>query len=184
MPWATLAYKAGLTHKFCWLTRLGLTSVVTKRTFPGPGASSLIDIATAGDGSLVFVTDNNQLVKLLPETTPPSPPTVGPLTLLAPTYNCATGAITFNTSGGDGNTHQFSAAHPGIARSAPTSKLIQAPLSRVCALTPNPFPITATQSGNWLSAISSTWPPTATPIPHHHPLLPNGWPSRPACTHL
>ena len=38
-----------------------------------------------------------------PPVTPPGPPpTGGALTLLAPTYDCVTGAITFNTSGGDG----------------------------------------------------------------------------------
>ena len=46
-------------------------SVVASRIVPGPGASSLTDIATAGDGGLVYVTDNNQLVKLQPETTSP-----------------------------------------------------------------------------------------------------------------
>ena len=48
-------------------------TTIAKRIFPGPGESSLTDIATAGDGSLVFVTDNNQLVKLSPEATPPLP---------------------------------------------------------------------------------------------------------------
>jgi len=33
-----------------------------------------------------------------------SPPIVGALQLIAPTYNCATGAFTFNTTGGDGTT--------------------------------------------------------------------------------
>ena len=45
-------------------------AVVASRVFPGPGESRLTDIATAGDGSLVFVTDNNQLVKLQPEAQP------------------------------------------------------------------------------------------------------------------
>jgi hypothetical protein len=87
-------------------------SVVATRAFPGPGASSLTDIATAGDGSLVFVTSNNQLVKLQPEAAPPTPPTGGPLALLAPTYDCVTGAITFNTSGGNGSPIEYQA--PGI----------------------------------------------------------------------
>ncbi len=43
----------------------------------------------------------------------------GALQLLAPTYNCATGAITFNTSGGNGSTISFTA--PGIQRASATS---------------------------------------------------------------
>ena len=46
-------------------------------------------------------------------TTPPAsttpPATGGVLTMLAPAYNCATGAITFNTTGGDGTTIQYRA---------------------------------------------------------------------------
>ena len=90
----------------------GPLTTVAKRIFPGPGASSLIDIATAGDGSLVYVTNNNQLVKLQPEAITPNPPIGGSLALIAPTYNCATGAFTFNTSGGNGSPIEYQA--PGI----------------------------------------------------------------------
>lgn len=41
------------------------------------------------------------------------------LQLLAPTYNCATGAISFNTSGGNGSPITFTA--PGIQRASATS---------------------------------------------------------------
>lgn len=41
---------------------------------------------------------------------PPQPPVGGALALLAPTYNCSTGAITFTTSGGDGTPIEFMAA--------------------------------------------------------------------------
>jgi len=44
---------------------------------------------------------------------------VEPLQLLPPTYNCQTGAITFNTVGGDFSPITFAA--PGITRSSPTS---------------------------------------------------------------
>ena len=47
---------------------------------------------------------------ITPPTPPVTPPTGGSLALLAPTYNCTTGAITFNTSGGNGSTIDYSAA--------------------------------------------------------------------------
>ncbi|SFD35321.1 putative Ig domain-containing protein [Spirosoma endophyticum] len=40
----------------------------------------------------------------------PQPPLPGAFTLMAPTYNCSTGAITFNTSGGDGSPIEYQAA--------------------------------------------------------------------------
>jgi ELWxxDGT repeat protein len=40
----------------------------------------------------------------------PQPPLPGAFTLKAPTYNCSTGAITFNTSGGDGSPIEYQAA--------------------------------------------------------------------------
>ena len=43
----------------------------------------------------------------------PNPPTDNPLTLLAPTYDCTTGAFRFNTSGGNGTLIEYRAA-PGI----------------------------------------------------------------------
>ncbi|WP_020606497.1 T9SS type A sorting domain-containing protein [Spirosoma spitsbergense] len=119
-------------------------NVVSKRIFPGPGASSLINIATAGDGSLVFVTDNNQLVKLQPEaTTPPQPP-VGALTLTAPTYNCSTGAFTFNTSGGNGSPIEYMA--PGITGWTTNPNQFVDEGSRT-ALDVQPFTLTARQNG-------------------------------------
>ncbi len=125
-------------------------SVVASRTFPGPGASSLTDIATAGDGSLVFVTDNNQLVKLQPEAI--TQPPVGALTLTAPTYNCATGAITFNTSGGDATTIEYMA--PGITGWTTNPNQILDGCARTCADTP-PFIISARQSGKLVTYIWS-----------------------------
>jgi len=45
-----------------------------------------------------------------PPVTPPTPPTGGPSTVLAPAYDCATGAITFPTSGGNGSPVECAAA--------------------------------------------------------------------------
>ena len=66
-----------------------------------------------------------------------------PLRFIAPTYNCSTGAITFNTLGGDGSPITYSA--PGITRSSvfSNSGAVEEGLRR----DPKPIPITATQSG-------------------------------------
>jgi hypothetical protein len=116
-------------------------SVVASRTFPGPGQSHLTDIATAGDGSIVFVTDNNQLVKLQPE---PTTPIGGPLALTAPTYNCTTGAFTFNTSGGNGSTIEYLA--PGITGWTTNPNQFVDEGSRT-ANDVQPFTLTARQNG-------------------------------------
>ncbi|KAA9346299.1 T9SS type A sorting domain-containing protein [Larkinella humicola] len=65
------------------------------------------------------------------------------LQLKTPTYNCATGAITFNTTGGDGSPVSFSA--PGIARSSATSHT--GTVEDGLRFDPKPIPIQATQSG-------------------------------------
>jgi hypothetical protein len=117
-------------------------NVVAKRVFQGPGESRLINIATAGDGSMVFVTDNNQLVKLQPEAT--TQPPVGALTLTAPTYNCSTGAFTFNTTGGDGSPIEYMA--PGITGWTTNPNQFVDEGSRT-ALDVQPFTLTARQNG-------------------------------------
>lgn len=78
-----------------------------------------------------------------PPTPPTSPTTGGALTLTQPTYNCATGAITFNVSGGDGSIITYSAV--GVQRASPTSNTgtVEAGLRA----DPKPLVITATQSG-------------------------------------
>ena len=67
----------------------------------------------------------------------------GALTITQPTYNCATGAIVFNTTGGNGSTITYSA--PGISRADATSNngVIEAGLRA----DPKPIVITATQNG-------------------------------------
>jgi Leucine-rich repeat (LRR) protein len=144
-------------------------SVVATRAFPGPGASSLTDIATAGDGSLVFVTSNNQLVKLQPEAAPPTPPTGGPLALLAPTYDCVTGAITFNTSGGNGSPIEYQA--PGITGWTTNPNQFVDKDSRT-ANDVQPFTLMARQNGVTVSYVwdlraycNGTPPPPVTPPP-------------------
>jgi hypothetical protein len=71
----------------------------------------------------------------------------GGFSLTQPTYNCATGAITFNTTGGDGTTITFDA--PGITRASLTSNTgtVEAELRG----DPKPIPLQATQSGKTTS---------------------------------
>jgi Leucine-rich repeat (LRR) protein len=71
----------------------------------------------------------------------------GPLTVLLPTYDCATGIITFNTSGGDGTPITYQA--PGIIRSSVTSNT--GTIEQGLRNDPKPITITATQSGKTAS---------------------------------
>ncbi|MFD2571376.1 T9SS type A sorting domain-containing protein [Spirosoma soli] len=82
---------------------------------------------------------------------PPKPPTGGALTLLAPTYNCATGAITFNTSGGNGSTIEYQAA--GITGWTTNPNQFVDKESRT-ASDVQPFMLMARQGGN---VVTYTW---------------------------
>ena len=90
-------------------------------------------------------------------TTPPASATTGgPLTMLPPTYNCSTGAIRFNTSGGDGTTIRYRATGITGWSTEPNQYLDEG--SRVNADTP-PFTLYAEQSGR---SITYTWSRQAT----------------------
>ena len=82
-----------------------------------------------------------------PVVNPPTPPIGGTLALTQPTYNCQTGAITFNTTGGDGSPITYSA--PGISRSSATSNTgtVESGLRN----DPKPITITAVQNGQTAS---------------------------------
>ena len=114
-----------------------LFTVVARRTFDSPTNVDLRAIDKAGDGSLVFLGSNTQIVKLKAEPTTPG------LTINAPAYNCATGAITFNVSGGDGSPITYSA--PGISRASVTDNF--GTVEQGLRNDPKVIPITATQSG-------------------------------------
>ena len=66
------------------------------------------------------------------------------VTLTPPTYDCQSGAIVFNTSGGDGSTITYNA--PGISRANLTDDFgaVEPGLRN----DPKPITISATQSGN------------------------------------
>lgn len=96
------------------------------------------------------------------------------LILNQPTYDCSTGAITFNTTGGDGSTITYTA--PGITRSAVTnnSGVVEQGLRN----DPKVITITATQSGHTATysfdlkaACSGTTPTTPTVHPDMQPLV-------------
>ncbi|GAB3643208.1 SGNH/GDSL hydrolase family protein [Spirosoma arcticum] len=108
---------------------------------------------------------------------PPTPPTGNALTVLAPTYNCQTGAITFNTSGGDGTPIRYRS--PGITGWTTDPNQYLDAGSRVNADTP-PFTIYVEQSSR---EITYTWsrqatctgttpPPTTPPAPPTPPTPP------------
>ncbi|GAB3220706.1 hypothetical protein [Spirosoma arcticum] len=96
-------------------------------TGPTTNPNQFVDtgLRTAPDAPLITLsaTQNGTTVTYLwniraqcpvgPGTPPINPPVGSALVLLAPTYNCATGAFTFNTSGGNGNPIEYRAV-PGI----------------------------------------------------------------------
>lgn len=124
-----------------------VTAYVSNAAAPQPSVSTTFRIA---------ITDS-QVV------TPP--PTGGTLTITQPTYNCSTGTITFNTTGGDGSPITFSA--PGIMRSSVTSNT--GTVEQGLRNDPKTITITATQSGQTntynfdLKAACSGTTPTPTP---------------------
>ncbi len=73
--------------------------------------------------------------------TPPAP--TGALTMQQPTYNCNTGAIQFNTAGGDGSPITFVAI--GVQLASPTSNM--GTMEPGLRADPKPITITATQNG-------------------------------------
>jgi hypothetical protein len=77
--------------------------------------------------------------------------TTNALTLLAPTYDCATGAIRFNTSGGDGTAIEFQS--PGITSWTTNPNQFVDKDSRT-ANDVQPFTLTARQSGR---VVTYTW---------------------------
>lgn len=106
-------------------------------------ASSLTITFSVNDGQgypIQFSTEFSTLAPVLP-------PTQGPLSLLTPAYNCVTGAITFNPSGGDGTTITYVAV--GIQRASATSNtgIVEAELRA----DPKPLVILATQGGTTVS---------------------------------
>lgn len=110
-----------------------------------------------------------------PVNTPCGSPTATlgqPLSLVAPTYNCATSEFKFNTVGGDGSPISFSA----VGISAPTtncSTTVEAAVAQdIRNQQPNvePFTLSATQNGvtvtySWNALAACSAPPSVTVTP-------------------
>ncbi|KAB7730985.1 T9SS type A sorting domain-containing protein [Rudanella paleaurantiibacter] len=121
---------------------LSLAGTTISGTPSASGVSTVTLIAT-DPGNLATSTSFQITVSAATSGTTTTPPSGSALTLLTPTYDCATGAITFNTAGGDGTTITYSAV--GVQRSSATNNtgVVEAGLRA----DPKPLNITATQSG-------------------------------------
>ncbi len=108
-----------------------------------------IVITATQDGVSVSVTFNlgaycaGSLPPVVPPSAPPTSTTGGSLSLTQPTYNCATGAITFNTAGGNGSAITYTAV--GVQRASATSNT--GTVEPGLRGDPKPLTIMAMQSG-------------------------------------
>ena len=102
----------------------------------GSGGSSLTITFSVNDGQTYPI----QFSRMF--SVDPIIPTTG-FALAQPTYNCQTGAITFNTTGGDGSAITYTAV--GVSRTAPTNAT--GTVEPGLRADPKPLVIQATQSG-------------------------------------
>ncbi len=138
-----------LTYAATGLPANGLSFDATSRTITGtPSMSGTVNVTVSATdpGSLSASVTFAITVSPVASTTT-APPSGSALTLLTPTYNCSTGDITFNTTGGDGTTITYVAI--GVQRASATSNtgVVEAGL-RADA---KPLTISATQSGTTVS---------------------------------
>lgn len=110
-----------------------------------------------------------------PVSTPCGSPTATlgqPLSLLAPTYNCATGEIKFNTVGGDGSPIRFSAIGVSVPSATCTGVVDAGVAQDIRNQRPNveAFTLSATQNGitvrySWNALAACSSPPSVTVAP-------------------
>ena len=116
------------------VTQAGIYTLVTTSPLTGCTGVTLIPVVANCDSKT---------------TDPPTSTTVTPTTLrmLAPAYNCQTGAITLQTAGGDGTPISFFT--PGVTRSSAqsTTGVVEAGIR----FDPKPLILYATQSGSTVS---------------------------------
>ena len=123
--------------------------------------------ATQNGQTVSFTFDFKAFCTGGPPVNPPGPPVGGALALIQPAYNCQTGAITFNTTGGDGSLITYSA--PGIIRSSLTSNT--GTVEQELRNDPKTINLTATQNGQTVSyafdfkAFCAGSPPVNPPMP-------------------
>lgn len=112
-------------------------------TAVGSSVSSLTITFSVADGQAYPIQFSREF-----STSAPAPPTTGGgLVLLRPNYNCTTGAISFNTAGGDGSTITYAAI--GVQRASEISH--SGTVEPGLRADPKFLVISATQSGTTVS---------------------------------
>ena len=133
---------ATLTATGCAGTLLWSTGATTSTIMVGPLTESTTVSATCTTGACVVSATGTITVQ--------PAPIGGTLALLAPTYNCATGAFTFKTSGGDGSPITFFA----IGITGPTTNPNQFVDTELrTAADAKPLTLYATQHGTTVSYV-------------------------------
>jgi len=125
------------------------------RVSPTAGVGNLANLIAVGNASSLTITfsvnDGQnypiQFSRAFSTSVPVPPTTGGAFALLTPTYDCSTGAIVFNTSGGDGTTITYFAV--GIQRAGATSNT--GTVESDLRADPKPLVISATQSGTTIN---------------------------------
>ncbi len=115
----------------------------------GPSTSVLLSVKRFPSFLFPALSPNPVAPPMLATTA--SAPSAGPLALVAPLYNCSTGAITFQTSGGNGTTIEFRAI--GITGWTANPNQFLDRDARTAGDTP-PFTLHARQGGQ---AVTYTW---------------------------
>ena len=132
---------------FSFTNQLGWT-----KTFGGSSVEKVTGIITTNDGGYLIVgtttsTDGDVQGKSTNSLATWVVKVGNPLAMTQPSYNCSTGVITFNTTGGDSSPITYSA--PGISRSSATSNT--GTVEQGLRNDPKPITITATQNGQTAS---------------------------------
>ncbi len=115
-------------------------------------SANLLALGNSSSLTITFSVNDGQAYPILFSrefsiSVPGSPTSGAGLSLLTPTYDCATGAIVFNTSGGDGTPITYFAV--GVQRAGATSN--SGTVESGLRADPKPLVISATQSGTTIS---------------------------------
>ena len=160
-----------LTYSATGLPANGLSFNASTRTISGtPSMSGTVNVTiTATDPGMLSASTSFVITISPAGSGSVTPPPSGSFTLTQPTYNCQTGAITFNTTGGDGTAITYTAVGVSRPNNAGNTGTVEAGLRS----DPKPLNITATQSGVTVSQVfnfaafcaGTTSPPGANSAP-------------------